>query len=155
MEMSKAYGAYVLHDGMLMGESFNGYTLSDEAKELVRQMLPGTLVSYNLTPLWRGDRLEDAIGQVRLVDGQLVIYFETPLDEAVAANLRPALSMVVESDQLSPDGPQVVTKILAVTAVALVPKHEGDMGYLEPYPKLVQGTETAVEETTVEEDGRE
>ncbi len=148
--MSKAYGAYVLHDGMLMGEAFNGYTLSEEAKELVRQMLPGTFVGYNLTPLWPGYRLEDAIGQVRLIGEQLFIVFETPLDEAVAANLRPALSMVVEPDQLDHDGTQVVTKVLAVKAVALVPKREGDMGYLEPYPQLVQGLEV---ETAVEEGG--
>ena len=146
--MSKAYGAYIMHDGMLMGESFVGFTLSDEAQAQVRQMLPGTFVGETLSPRWPGYRLENVIGQVRLVDGQLVIYFETPLNEELAATLRPALSMIVETEQPNPDGPQVITKVQAVTAVALVAKEEGDMGYLEPYPQLVQGTETAVDEDT-------
>lgn len=140
--MSKAHNYYILHDGLLMGQAINGHTLSDEAKQDLVDKLPGTPVGKNLVHAGPGYHVDDVLGAVLLVEGNLVARLTDPLDERAAALFRPAMSFTCETEDIS--GSQIVTRIFDVLAVALVAKEEGDLGYLEPYQgKLV---ETAVGE---------
>lgn len=148
--METKHKAYIIHDGMLMGEEFNGYILSAEAIESVKQQLNGVVIGKGFAPSDHGYQLEDVLGHVVRIYDDFVAIFHKPLDQRVMATMRPALSLFIVTDDEG-DAPHVVTEVYGINGLALVGKEDGDLGYFEPYTKeipvalLVRPTVTAVE----------
>ena len=148
--METKHKAYIIHDGLLMGEECNGHVLSAEAIESVKRQLHGTIIGKGFAASDHGYQLEDVLGHVVKIGDDFVAIFHEPLDQRIMATMRPALSLIVVPED-GDDEPYVITEVRSVVGLALVGKEDSDSGYFEPYTKeiaaalLVRPTVTAVE----------